>query len=172
MKNKWNKIFWTAMGKTILGEKPSDEVGGLPENMLVALSNPPPLPDQSLAMFGEDLQNRKGRYIYSTTWHILRGEGFKRPFRYSFENSIEVLVPFVCNNIAVSPQGFQKRVPPELRAFALAGKSAVLRASGVHYVVCAARYNPEAWNILKAGKCSVCTPDRLTELLSALDFSS
>jgi len=171
VKNRCNRIFWTALGMTLLGEKLQEDVEGLPEGMQDVLKSPPVLPEENLTMYGTDLQDRKGRYIYTATWKILRDIGFKRPFRYPVNEDIEVLVPFVSNSIAVSPQGFQNRVPSELRAYALVGKSAVLRSSEVHYVVCAARYDPDAWNILKKGKCSVCTPDRLTELLSALDFS-
>jgi hypothetical protein len=166
-----NRLFWTEMGRAVLGEETVFDTGGLTPFMVKALESPPPLPADHSVLRGEDATGRRGRYIYNTTWDILRTAGFSRPLRLSVLGGVELLVPFVRLPVAIIPQGFQTRVPPELRALSLVGKSAALRVHGLHLAVCAAMYVPEAWDILQKGNCSVCTPDFLRQLVRTLDFS-
>jgi hypothetical protein len=138
--------------------------------MLDALSKPPELPGKSATMKGQDLQGKRGRHIYTHTWNILRDMGFSRPLRCEVFPGITLFIPFVNGGIAVLPQGFQNRIPPVLRAYALVGKSAAVRSRGYHLVVSAAVYHETAWSILSRGICSVCTVDNLKQLISALDL--
>ena len=105
------------------------------------------------------------------TWKILREIGFSRPFRTEVFPEIELFMPFIKNNLAVTPQGFRKRVPLDLRALALVGKNAALKAKGINLVVVAATYEKTTWDILEQGRCSVCTPDKLKQLVLTLDLS-
>lgn len=170
MKHRNNRLFWTALGSSLVGGAPPAGIESLPPTMRDALNSPPPLPGDSYATHGEDQPGKKGRYIYTTCWNTLRDLGFRRPLRVCVLGGIELLIPFVRNSEAVVPQGFQSRVPLDLRALALVGKSAALRASGYHLIVCSALYIPEVWEILERGRCSVCTPDHLVQLVNTLDF--
>ncbi len=171
MKHRVNRAFWSALGGILVHKPPLPVPGGLSPGMAGMLHSPPKLPENSLTLRGEDLPGRRGRYIYTITWDILREMGFSRPYRSVLPSGVELLLPFHRNRIAVVPQGFQARVPGELRALALVGKSAALRAGGVHLVVCSALYHPGVWNILQEGRCSVSTPDLLAQLVRTLDFS-
>jgi hypothetical protein len=139
--------------------------------MYNALASPPVLPAHCISLRGENLPGKKGRHIYTHSWNILREIGFSRPFRCEVFESISLFLPFVKGSIAVLPQGFQSRIPLELRARALVGKSAALRAKGIHLIVAAAAYEETTWNTLQLGNCSVCTSDKLKQLIQTLDFS-
>jgi len=139
--------------------------------MITALGCPPQLPSQSFSLQGENLPGRKGRHIYTYTWNILRETGFSRPLRCEVFPGISIFLPFVKESTAVLPQGFQNRIPLELRARALVGKSAALRSRGIHLVIAAAVFDEATWNTLQRGNCSICTPDKLKQLIQTLDFS-
>lgn len=171
MKNRNNRLFWTAVGSLITGETAPEGIESLPDEMRRALHNLPPVPETGITLTGANLEGKRGRYIYSLAWKILREEGFQRPFRARVLDGIELFVPFCRNPVAVIPQGFQARVPVNLRALALVAKSAALRQCGIHLVVCCAVCIPEAMGVLQRGRCSVCTPDRLAQLVNTLDFS-
>lgn len=172
MKHRVNRAFWSALGAILTEKPPLPLPDGLSPGMTAMLESPPALPADCLVLPGENLPGRRGRYIYALTWKQLRELGFSRPFRTTLPGGVEILLPFRRNGLAVVPQGFQARVPGELRALALVGKSAALRASGIHLAVCSALYEPGVWSILEGGRCSVCTPDRLVQLVRTLDFSS
>lgn len=171
MKHRINRIFWSAAGSLLTGSGTSEGSEALPPELCRSLECLPPLPEISYAMQGEDLPGKRGRYIYTISWKTLRDMGFQRPLRISIRNGPELLAPFWKNSVAVIPQGFQNRVPGNLRALALVGKSAAFRQAGYHLIVCSAVYIPEVWNLLQQGKCSVCTPDKLVQLVNTLDFS-
>ncbi len=171
MKNRMNREFWTALGRAVLNLDSHESTLPFPPEMQQILGSPPVLPGRFISLRGEGLPDKRGRHIYQVTWNLLREEGFSRPFRHSSSDGVEVLMPFRRNQVVVSPQGFQPRIPEELRALALVGKNAFLRSAGFHMVVSAAVYSPEAWGLMEKGHCSLCTCDKLTELLTALDFS-
>lgn len=171
MKHRDNRSFWTAAGAILTGETLPQMPHDLPDRLRLALEDLPPLPGDSYALRGEDLQGKRGRYIYTISWKILGEMGFQRPLRIRAAGGIELLAPFWKNTVAVMPQGFQGRVPEKLRALALVGKSAAFRQAGFHLVVCSAVHAELAWSILQLGKCSVCTPDKLAQLVNTLDFS-
>ena len=171
MKHRNNRIFWSAAGSLLIGSEVPQGTETLHGELLSALEYLPPLPGISYAIQGEDLPGKRGRYIYTISWKTLRELGFQRPLRISIRNGPELLAPFFRKSVAVIPQGFQHRVPGNLRALALVGKSAAFRQAGYHLVVCSAVYIPEVWNLLKRGNCSVCTPDKLVQLVNTLDFS-
>ncbi len=171
MKHRNNRVFWSAIGAVLTGEKLPEGTQTLPAELLRALEKTPVLPDTSITYQGEDLPGKRGRYIYTISWNTLREMGFQRPLRIRVQNGLELLAPFFKNSVAVIPQGFQNRVPGNLRALALVGKSAAFRQSGYHLIVCSAVYIPEVWELLQRGKCSVCTPDKLVQLVNTLDFS-
>ncbi|HPF32879.1 MAG TPA: hypothetical protein PK907_07665, partial [Candidatus Sabulitectum sp.] len=171
MKHRNNRLFWTAAGALITGDPQIPDTSSLPEHMRESLELLPDIPPHSLTCRGEDLQGKRGRYIYQVTWKALRELGFSRPLRTEVLRGVEILIPFHRQGTAVIPQGFQSRVPHRLRSLALIAKSAVLREAGFHLVVCSAVYMPEVWNALEGGRCSVCTPDNLTQLVNTLDFS-
>ncbi len=170
MKNRNNRLFWTALGSRLLGEDESFEISGLPVEMQEAFRVPLRIPSEGIVLRGEDLEGKRGRHIYMYAWKILRELGFSRPFRCEVLPGVELFMPFAKGSIAVLPQGFQKRIPLRLRTLALVGKNAALRASGIHLVIVAAIHDETAWDILRRGGCSVCTPDNLRELLLALDL--
>lgn len=171
MKHRNNRLFWSAAGARLLGYAEPTGITALPEPMLEALESLPPLPGMCHSISGPGLSGRKGRHVYQETWNILRDLGFQRPLRLTVFQGIDLLVPFFRGRMAVSPQGFRDRVPLELRSLALVGKSAVLRSHGVHLVVCSADHVPQVWETLNRGKCSVCTPETLPQMVNTLDFS-
>ncbi len=171
MKNRNNRLFWTALGFRLLGEQDSSDVPELPVEMKKALIALPPLPGKSTVMRGEDLEGKRGRHIYMYAWKILRDMGFSRPLRCEVFPGIELFIPFAKGRIAVLPQGFQKRIPLRLRAYALVGKNAALKAGGFHLIIVAAVFDKPTWDILQQGGCSVCTPDKLRQLVQTLDLS-
>ena len=171
MKSRKNRLFWTALGCRLLCEEDCFDTSELPEEMRIALESPVEMPEESHAFRGTDLEGRRGRHIYMYTWKILRDLGFSRPFRCEVFPRIELFLPFVRGRVAVLPQGFQKRIPLRLRAHALVGKTAALKALSIQLVIVAAIYEEATWRILKNGGCSVCTPDRLLDTLQALDLS-
>lgn len=171
MKNRNNRLFWTALGFRLLGEHQCFNIAELPTEMKAALVAPVLLPVESTVMRGEDLEGKRGRHVYMYTWKILREMGFSRPLRCEVFQGVELFIPFAKNHIAVLPQGFQKRIPLRLRAHALVGKNAALRASGFHLLIVAAIFDETTWKILQRGGCSVCTPDKIRELVQTLDLS-
>jgi hypothetical protein len=170
VKNRENRLFWTVVGLQLLEEPVGCNTSELPSEMLEALKIPIKIPEKSISMRGLNLEGKKGRHIYMHTWNTLRDMGFSRPLRREVLPGVEVLIPFVKGDIAVVPQGFQNRIPLKLRAFALVGKSAVLRAAGYHLVVAAALYKETAWSILSRGECTVCTLDKLGQIITTLDL--
>lgn len=171
MKSRKNRLFWTALGCRLLGEKDCFDTSCLPEEMRIALESPVKMPEQSHVFRGTDLEGKRGRHIYMYAWKILRDLGFSRPFRCEVFQGIELFLPFVKGRVAVLPQGFQKRIPLRLRAHALVGKNAALQALSIRLVIVAAIYEEATWRILENGGCSVCTPDKLLDTLQALDLS-
>jgi len=170
LKNRGNRLFWTVLGSTLLEEPIGSDISELPAVMQDALNNPPLLPSESVTVQGDDLQGKRGRHIYTHTWNTLREMGFSRPLRCEVFPGIDLFVPFVKGRVAVLPQGFQKRIPHVLRAYALVGKSSAMRSKGYHLVVSAALYHERSWGILSRGRCSVCTVDNLSQLITALDL--
>ncbi|MEA3265809.1 MAG: hypothetical protein U9P42_02540 [Candidatus Fermentibacteria bacterium] len=171
MKSQKNRLFWSALGCSLLHEKNDYNTEELPEEMLGALASPIKLPDKSRIVRGTDLEGKRGRYIYMHTWKILRDLGFSRPFRCEVLAGIELFVPFFKDRVVVLPQGFQKRIPLKLRAHALVGKNAALCAGGMQLIIVAAVYEKATWDILEHGGCTVCHPDKLSQLLQTLDLS-
>ncbi len=171
MKSQNNRLFWTALGARLLGEQESFETSGLPEEMQKALECSLQIPTSECILRGDDLEGKRSRHIYMLSWKILRNISFSRPLRCEVFPSVQLFLPFYRGKIAVLPQGFTQRVPLKLRAYALVGKNAALRAIGYHLVIVAAVYQKDAWCILEKGGCLVCTPDKLEQLIQALDLS-
>ncbi len=171
MKSRKNRLFWSALGSRLLNENNDYNTEALSEEMLEALASPIKIPDESRVLRGTDLEGKKGRHIYMHTWKILRDLGFSRPFRCEVLPGIELFIPFFKGSVVVLPQGFQKRIPLKLRAHALVGKNAALRASGRQLIIVAAVYEKATWDILEQGGCTVCNPDKLRQLLQTLDLS-
>lgn len=171
MKNRNNRLFWTALGSGLLGEHDSFDINELPPEMQEALLAPIPIPEESNVLRGQDLEGKRGRHIYMYAWKILRDLGFSRPFRCEVLPGIKLFLPFAKGSVAVLPQGFQKRIPLKLRAQALVGKNAALRAFGIHLIIVAAIHDKTTWDILEQGGCSICTTDKLRQLAQALDLS-
>ena len=171
MKSQNNRLFWTALGSSILGEQDTFDTSELPEEMQKALECSLCIPKSSIALRGDDLEGKRSRHIYLYSWKILRNMAFSRPLRCEVFPSVELFLPFYREKIAVLPQGFTQRIPIKLRAYALVGKSAALRAVGYYLVIVAAVYEKTAWSILEKGGCLVCTPDKLEQLIEALDLS-
>lgn len=171
MKSRKNRLFWSALGARLLGEIDDYNTEELPEEMLEALAFPVKMQNKGSEMRGTGLESKRGRHIYMYTWKLLRDLGFSRPFRCQVLSGIELFMPFYKAGVVVLPQGFQKRIPLKLRAHALVGKNAALHAVGIHLVIVAAVYEKATWDILKKGGCVVCTPDKLSQLLQALDLS-
>ncbi|MCK5785856.1 MAG: hypothetical protein KAH54_04755 [Candidatus Sabulitectum sp.] len=170
MKSRNKRAFWTALGSRLLDGNESTDTADLPVEMKEALALPLKAPEVSTVVRGEDLEGKRGRNIYMYTWKILRELGFSRPLRCEVFPGIELFLPFVKGTVTVLPQGFQKRIPLSLRAYALVGKNAALRAKGFHLVIVAAIFDETTWDTLKQGGCRVCTPDKLEQLLTALDL--
>ena len=166
MKNRNNRLFWTALGSRLLGDRESYDIAELPAEMKEALIATLQLPGESMIACGKDLEGKRGRHIYMYTWKILRDMGFSRPLRCEVFPGIELFLPFVKGSIAVLPQGFQKRIPLRLRAYALVGKNAALSANGFHFIIVAAIFDKTTWGIVQQGGCSVCTQDKLKQLVS------
>ncbi|MCK5841594.1 MAG: hypothetical protein KAH31_05480 [Candidatus Sabulitectum sp.] len=171
MKSQKNKLFWSALGCSLLHEKNDYNTEELPEEMLEALASPIKIPGENIVLRGTDLEGKRGRYIYMHTWKILRDLGFSRPFRCEVLPGVELFIPFFKGSVVVLPQGFQKRIPLKLRAHALVGKNAALRAGGRQLIIVAAVYEKATWDILDLGGCTVCNPDKLSQLLQTLDLS-
>lgn len=171
MKHRNNRIFWSAIGSVLLGSELPDGTETLPDELITALKDPPALPEDSISLRGEDLPGNRGRYIYTVSWKALRDAGYQRPLRIRTRGMPELLAPFWKNSVAVIPQGFRNRVPCRLRALALVGKSAAFREEGYHLVVCSSLFDAQVWDLLQRGSCSVCTPDKLIQLVNRLDFS-
>ena len=170
MKHRLNRLFWTEAGRVLL--EGGDFQAALPPGFLTdSAASLPCLPKNGFFLEGSGLSGRKGRYIYDATWKVLRPMGFSRPFRASVLCGVPLLVPFYRRTVAVIPQGFTERVPGRLRALALVGKSAALRQTGIHLVVCSASVSASEWDILRRGNCSAATPDLLEQLINTLDFS-
>ncbi len=171
MKNQNNRLFWSKLGFELLGTLNDLDTSSLPALMQEALVFPMKPPSESKILIGDGLKGNKARYVYNHSWKILRTLGFSRPARIKVFPGIELFVPFYKGSIVVLPQGFQQRIPLKLRAHALVGKNAALRAVGIHLVIVAAIYDEDTWEVLKQGGCTVCTPDKLRELTQALDFA-
>lgn len=170
MKSQNNRLFWTALGARLLAARESFDTSGLPEEMQKALECCLQIPKSDFVLRGDDLEGKRSRHIYMLSWKILRNISFSRPLRCEVFPSVQLFLPFHRGRIAVLPQGFTKRIPLKLRAYALVGKSAALRAIGYQLVIVAAVYEPDAWSILEKGGCLVCTPDKLEQLIEALDL--
>ncbi len=171
MKSRKNRLFWSALGSRLLNENNDYNTEELSEEMLEALVSPMKIPGKSSVLCGTGLEGKRGRHIYMHTWKILRDLGFSRPFRCEVLPGIELFIPFFKGSVVVLPQGFQKRIPLKLRAHALVGKNAALRASGRQLIIVAAVYEKATWDILEQGGCTVCNPDKLRQLLQTLDLS-
>ncbi|MCK5036559.1 MAG: hypothetical protein KAS73_11745, partial [Candidatus Sabulitectum sp.] len=135
MKSQRNRLFWSALGCSLLHEKNDYNTEELPEEMLDALASPIKIPGEGRVLLGTDLEGKRGRYIYMHTWKILRDHGFSRPFCCEVLPGIELFIPFFKGSVVVLPQGFQKRIPLKLRAHALVGKNAALCASGRQLII-------------------------------------
>ncbi len=171
MKSQKNRLFWTALGSRLLGEQEDFDTSELPAEMQKALDSLIQIPISSLILCGEGLEGKRNRHIYMYSWKILRNMSFSRPFRCEVFPSVQLFVPFYRDKIVVLPQGLTRRIPLKLRAHALVGKNAALRTIGYHLVIVAAVYEKATWDILEKGGCLVCTPDKLEQLIEALDLS-
>ena len=168
MKSRNNRLFWSALGAYVLDEGVTDEIESLPVEMQNVFNLKLSVANTGKLFIGENLTGRKGRHIYMYSWKILRENCFSRSFKKIVFPGVELFIPFFRERVVVTPQGFRDRVPSELRARALVGKSVVLQSFGYTLVVVTASYEKEVWGLLKTGGCYVTTPDKLAELLSDL----
>lgn len=168
MKSRNNRLFWTALGSQVLGEKIIEDLAVLPSEMQNVFNLELSVQTAGKLYRGADLTGRKGRNIYLHTWKNLRENCFSRSFKNTIFPGVELFLPFVREKVVATPQGFRDRVPNNLRARALIGKSAALQSIGYTLVVVTAYYDEKVWELLKTGGCFVATPDKLTELFSDL----
>ncbi|MCK4506854.1 MAG: hypothetical protein KAW14_14655, partial [Candidatus Aegiribacteria sp.] len=107
MRNRWFLYFWTELGRRMLEPDSASEIPRyLPSVMAGVLSSSPPPVIRSVLQLEKRLDSRKARYIYRSSWEILREHGFSRPLRLQPWPGISLFLPFYKNSIAVIPQSF------------------------------------------------------------------
>ncbi|MCK4807800.1 MAG: hypothetical protein KAT09_09140 [Candidatus Aegiribacteria sp.] len=163
MKNRWYHFFWTELGRRITG-KETALPEHLPDEMAEVLRSGRPDTGECYFRLDSRLSPRKSRNIYSYTWAVLREYGFSRSLRLTPWPGITLLIPFYKGNIAVTPQSFSRRIPPEKRAMSLVGRSAAALKMGYSLWVVPADWNDDILSIFSSGGVKTCSLDNLADV--------
>ncbi|MEN8208917.1 MAG: hypothetical protein ABFR50_06675 [Candidatus Fermentibacteria bacterium] len=162
MKNKWYHYFWTELGRRVTGTETALPEH-LPPEMAEILSTGSPDIGESRILLNSKLSPRQARSIYGYTWSTLREHGFSRSLRLVPWPGITLLIPFYRDSIAISPQSFSRRIPPEERALSLVGRSVAARKTGYSLWVVPADWNDDILSIFNAGGLKACSLDNLAD---------
>lgn len=163
MRDRWYRLFWTELGRRLLGGgEPLPE--GLPSRMSSVLRSSLAKPERGSVLVEEMLTSREARSIYGRTWKLLRDMGYSRPLRLDPWPGINLLLPFHRDLTAVVPQSFSSRVPEKERALSLVGRNAAAALEGYRMVVVMARWSREVLEVLEAGGVSACSLDMVTTM--------
>ncbi len=116
-------------------------------------------------LLGSQLDARASRFIYSSTWSILRGKRFSRPLRLEPWPGVDLLIPFYRGKVCVLPQSFSRRIPFRQRSLSVVGRSHTASAESFRMIAVIARWNDEVIDIFERGGVTFCSLDRLEEML-------
>ena len=169
MKNRWLRFLWTDVGRRITE---SDSVSptppaGLPASMARVLELLPDWMESGTgkSLLGCQLDTRASRFIYSSTWKILRERKFSRPLHLEPWPGVDLLFPFYRGSVCVLPQSFSRRIPLRQRSLSVVGRSHAASAENYQMIAVIARWNGEVIDILEQGGVTFCSLDRLSEML-------
>jgi len=169
VKNRWLRFLWTEAGRRIAepDSEPSTPPAGLPAPLARALEL---LPDRldvrpGKSLLGSQLDARASRFIYNSTWSILREKRFSRPLRLEPWPGVDLLIPFYRERVCVLPQSFSRRIPLRQRSLSVVGRSYTASTESFRMIAVIARWNDEVIGILEQGGVTFCSLDRLSEML-------
>jgi hypothetical protein len=169
VKNRWLRFLWTEVGRRIA--EPDSECptppAGLPASLARALELLPDRMDVRMgnSLLGSQLDARGSRFIYSSSWSILREKRFSRPLRLEPWPGVDLLIPFYREKVCVLPQSFSRRIPLRQRSLSVVGRSRTASIESFRMIAVIARWNDEVVDILERGGVTFCSLDRLEEML-------